>query len=191
MTDTELIGLYYSRNEQAIAETARIYGAYCFKIAENILGDRLDSEECVSSVWLKAWYSIPPADPKVLKLYLAKLTRSAAVNMAESRNAQKRGGGGIDLVLEELASIAGSGDTATEAELKELRAAVARFVKALPERERNVLIRRCFYTESVGEIAKRYGISRSGVLSALSRARKKLRNMLVKEGFIDERKGSL
>ena len=43
MTDAELIGLYFSRNEEAIAETARKYGAYCFKIAENILGDRLDS----------------------------------------------------------------------------------------------------------------------------------------------------
>ena len=134
---------------------------------------------------------MPPANPAVLKLYLAKLTRSAAVNMAESRSAQKRGGGEIDLVLEELTSVAGSGDAASGAELKELQAAVSRFVKALPERERNVLIRRCFYTESVEEIAKRYGISRPGVLSALSRARKKLRNMLVKEGFIDERKGSL
>lgn len=191
MTDAEIIGLYLSRNEDAIRGSREKYGAYCFSIAKNILGDARDSEECVNSVWLKAWDSIPPAKPQVLKLYLAKLTRSLAFNRLESRQALKRGGGEADLVLDELESCAGSGDAATEAELKELREAVARFVKTLPERERNVLIRRCFYTEPVEKIAERYGVSGSGVLSALSRARKKLRNYLVKEGFIDERKRSL
>ena len=55
----------------------------------------------------------------------------------------------------------GEGDAASEAELNELKKAVADFVKTLPERERNVLVRRCFYTESIGAIAERYGISGS------------------------------
>ena len=82
----------------------------------------------------------------------------------------------------------GEGDAACEAELNELKKAVARFVSKLPERERNTLVRRCFYSEPIDSIAKRYGISGSAVMSALSRARKKLKNYLMKEGFIDERK---
>ncbi|MCR5809578.1 MAG: sigma-70 family RNA polymerase sigma factor [Clostridiales bacterium] len=191
MTDLELIELFFLRNEDAISETSRKYGAYCFSIAENILGDRRDSEECVNTTWLKTWDAIPPARPAVLKLFLAKITRSLAFNVYESRRAAKRGGGETDLVLDELAQIAGNGDAASEAELEELKSSVASFVKTLPERERNVLIRRCFYTETIEDIAKRYGISGSGVMSALSRARKKLRAHLVKEGFINERKRSL
>ena len=92
----------------------------------------------------------------------------------------------MSLVLDELSECVGDGDAASEAEFIELKRAVAAFVKTLPERERDVLVRRCFYTESIESIAKRYGISGSGVMSALSRARKKLRDHLRKEGFIDE-----
>lgn len=187
MTDERIIEMYFSRDEDAIAETSCKYGAYCFAIAENILSNRSDSEECVNSTWLRAWKAMPPTRPTVLRLFLARITRSLSFNRFCERNAKKRGGGEMGLVLDELADCVGEGDAASEAELNELKAAVADFVKTLPERERNVLIRRCFFTESIESIAERYGISGSGVMSALSRARKKLRDYLVKEGLINER----
>lgn len=188
MTDERIIELYFSRDETAISETSLKYGAYCFSVANNILDNRDDSEECVNSTWFKAWNAMPPTRPNVLKLFLARITRSLALTRYTERAALKRGGGQAALVLDELSECIGDGDAATEAELNELRKAVAAFVKTLPERERDVLVRRCFYTESIQSIAKRYGISGSGVMSALSRARKKLREYLMKEGFIDERK---
>jgi RNA polymerase sigma-70 factor (ECF subfamily) len=188
MTDERIIELYFSRDEAAISETDLKYGGYCFSIAENILADRRDSEECVNSTWFAAWNAMPPKRPNVLKLFLARITRGLAFNRYNERAAKKRGGGEMSLVLDELSEVVGEGDAADEAELEDLKAAVARFVRALPERERNVLVRRCFYTESIGSIAARYGISGSGVMSALSRARKKLKYCLIKEGFLDERK---
>ena len=187
MNDEKIIELYFSRNEEAISETSLKYGGYCFSIANNILDDRGDSEECVNSTWFRAWNSMPPTRPNVLKLFLARITRSLAFNRFTERKAEKRGGGEINLVLNELSECVGKGDAASEAELNEMKRAIAGFVKTLPERERNVLVRRCFYTESIESIAERYGISGSGVMSALSRARKKLREYLMKEGFIDER----
>ena len=188
MTDDRIIELYFSRDEGAIAETSLKYGGYCFSIADGILADRGDSEECVNSTWLAAWNSMPPKRPNVLKLFLARITRSLAFNRFNERTAKKRGGGEIGLILDELSECVGEGDAACEAELNELKEAVARFVSKLPERERNTLVRRCFYSEPIDSIAKRYGISGSAVMSALSRARKKLKNYLMKEGFIDERK---
>ena len=187
MDDEKIIELYFSRNEDAISETSRKYGGYCFSIANNILADRYDSDECVNSTWFRAWNSMPPTRPNVLKLFLARITRSLAFNRFTERTAIKRGGGEMSLVLDELSECVGDGDAASEAELNELKRAVAAFVKTLPERERNVLVRRCFYTESIESIAERYGVSGSGVMSALSRARKKLRDHLKKEGFINER----
>ena len=184
MDDERIIELYFSRNEEAISETNRKYGGYCYTIANNILNDRSDSEECVNSTWFKAWNAIPPTRPNVLKLFLARIARSLAFNRYNERAAEKRGGGELTVVLDELSQCVGSGDAASEAELNELKNAVSAFVKTLPDRERDVLVRRCFYTESIESIAERYGISGSGVMSALSRARKKLRDHLSREGLI-------
>lgn len=188
MTDERIIELYFSRDEDAISQTSLKYGGYCFSVAESILADRGDSEECVNSTWLKAWNAMPPARPGVLKLFLARITRSLAFSRYRERSAKKRGGGEIALVLDELSECVGEGSAADEAELNELKEAVGRFVRQLPERERAVLVRRCFYTESISSIAERYGIAGSSVMTALSRARKKLGNYLMKEGFINERK---
>ena len=48
MTDSEIIELYLQRDERAIAETQRLYGNYCEKIARNILGNYQDAQECVN-----------------------------------------------------------------------------------------------------------------------------------------------
>lgn len=64
MEDQQIIRLFFERSEQAITELSRKYGALCFQIADNILGDPQDAEECVNDAWLGAWNSIPPAAPR-------------------------------------------------------------------------------------------------------------------------------
>ena len=166
MEDSRIIELYWQRNPNAIAETEQKYGAYCFRVADNILKSREDSEECVNDTWLRAWNVIPPKRPEVLQMFLAKITRSIAFNRFEARTAGKRGGGETALVLEELSEcIAGSSD---------------------PEREGNVFVRRCFFNETIEEIGKRYGLTKNHTAVILSRTRKKLRTHLMKEGYISE-----
>ena len=48
MNDHEIIGLYWSRSESAIAATAEKYGNYCHAIAYNILHSSDDAEECAN-----------------------------------------------------------------------------------------------------------------------------------------------
>ncbi|MBR5880593.1 MAG: RNA polymerase subunit sigma-70, partial [Clostridia bacterium] len=78
MQDSQIIELYFMRDEQAIVQSAEKYGVYCTSIAQNILRNLQDSEECVNDTWLSAWNSIPPAKPSVLKTYLGKITRNLA-----------------------------------------------------------------------------------------------------------------
>ena len=80
MEDREIIALYWDRDERAITETDAKYGNYCFTVAENILGRREDSEECVNDTWLRAWNAIPPKRPMVLRTFLAKITRNPDPN---------------------------------------------------------------------------------------------------------------
>ena len=48
MDDEAIVALYWNRDEAAITETDRKYGPYCRSIAQNILSNREDAEECVS-----------------------------------------------------------------------------------------------------------------------------------------------
>ena len=44
MNDEALVAMYWSRNEDAIAQTAKQYGGYLTRIAGNILSDYNDTE---------------------------------------------------------------------------------------------------------------------------------------------------
>lgn len=185
MEDSQIIELYWQKNADAISETANKYGAYCFTIAENILHNNEDSEECVNDTWLHAWNTIPPQKPNILRLFLAKITRNLSFDRFNARNAEKRGGGEIALVLEELGECLGGGaDTEAAYEAKELREAIQRFVRSLPKRDGNVLVRRYFFVEPVADIATRYGLTENNVMVILSRTRRKLKAHLLKEGYL-------
>lgn len=89
--DRDILALCRARDQQAIAAMADQYGAYCHKVAQNILGDPADAEECVNGTYLAVWNTIPPAEPQQLLPYLAKVTRNIALHRLEYNQAQKRG----------------------------------------------------------------------------------------------------
>lgn len=185
MTDEQIIAMYQERQESAIRETAAQYGTFCFRLADHILKNREDSEECVNDTWLHTWNAIPPVHPQCLRMFLAKITRNLSFNRYRSRNAAKRGGGEIEAVLEELAEcVAGSADVEEMVLEKELGECISRFAYGLPERDGNVFIRRYFFTESVAEIAKEYGLTENYVAVILSRVRKALKTHLEREGYL-------
>lgn len=47
MEDSEIIDLYWRRDESAVSETEKKYGALCRGVAQNILKSAEDAEECV------------------------------------------------------------------------------------------------------------------------------------------------
>lgn len=184
MNDEEIINLYFSRNQNAIVQTNAKYGSYCRKIAGQLLGDSRDAEEIVNDVWMKAWASIPPNRPVVLKLYLAKITRNLAFSRYRREAAQKRGNGEIDRALDELGDCVSSSQSIDdELNKAELTAAIQNLLQTLPERQRGIFIRRYFFVETTGQIADRYGIKESNVLMILARVRKKLKTHLIQEGY--------
>ena len=173
-----------AKDEAALRESERAYGAYCRALAERIVSAE-DARECVNDAYLRAWDAIPPERPRHLRAFLAKLTRNAALDRYRTYRAEKRGGGEPDAVLDELAEVVGAGETAESAvTAKELGEAVNRFVCRLPRREGDVFIRRCFFAETTAEIATRYGMTEGSVKVALFRARTKLRVYLEKEGYL-------
>jgi len=184
MQDHQIIALYNQRDERAIEQTAQKYGSYCLSIAQNILRNMQDSEECVNDTWLQTWNSIPPACPTVLKTYVGRITRNLSINRYKSKNRDKRGGGEATLALDELAEVA-SMDQSTQRYVDHLVFAESfnRFLRSLPERDCNIFIRRYYHVDGVEAIAKRYGISKANVFKILSRTRQALKVFLEEEGF--------
>ena len=184
MEDTKIIDLYFARDEQAIAETHRKYGAYCFSLANSILNDQQDAEEAVNDTYLKTWNAIPPKRPAVLRLFLAKITRNTAFTRWRKRSAEKRGGGEMALVMEELADcLAAPGGVEDGLNAKELAAAIRSFLDTIPAREQDIFLRRYFYVEESSVIAQRYGMKPATVQRSLSRTRAKLKQYLIREGY--------
>ena len=183
--DQKIIELYFGRSEQALMETAVKYGRYCTSIAYGILGSREDAQECVSDAYLTAWNAIPPRRPADLGTYLGKITRNLSIDRLRTRNRDKRGGGEVPLALEELEEVvAGSDSPENEALRKELTASLNRFLAGLTGQERYVFVRRYWYLDSLGDIAKSTGFSGSKVASMLYRLRGRLKNQLIKEELL-------
>ena len=75
MEDDSIVNLYWARSENAISETSKKYGNYCYSIAYGILGNIEDADESVNDTYLDAWNSIPPHHPSILSTFLGKITR--------------------------------------------------------------------------------------------------------------------
>lgn len=184
MEDKSILDLFFERSEQAIVETDRKYGGYCYSIAYNILTSREDSQECVSDTYLAAWNTIPPQRPNFLSAFLGKVTRHISIDRWRKRGAHKRGGGEIILALEELENCVDTHDTEHDFERKELTRILNRFLAGLPETERNVFLCRYWYLDSIQTISECAGFTQSKVTSMLHRTRGKLRKLLETEGYL-------
>lgn len=184
MTDEQILDLYFIRDEQAVTQTHKKYGGYCFTLANGILCNDQDAEEVVNDTYLKTWNAIPPKRPAMLKLFLAKITRNLAFTRWRGRTAEKRGGGEMELVLDELSQCIAAPEGVEDAlNGKELATAIGRFLDTLPVRDQALFLRRYFFVEESAVIAQRYQMSPSAVLRRLSRVRAKLKNYLKQEGY--------
>lgn len=184
MKDTEIIDLYWNRDESAIAATAQSYGNYCYSIAYHILQSPEDAQECVNDTYWKAWLSIPPQRPSRLATYLGKITRNLSLDRLKRLNAQKRGKGQVELVVTELEScIPAVNGTEQIADEIVLANAINQFLREQPRTERNIFVGRYWHLYSIAELAQAYGMRESKIVSLLFRMRSKLKHHLEKEGI--------
>ena len=184
MEDSVLIELYWIRSTEAIPKTEEKYGNYCRKISENILHNKEDAEECVNDTYLSAWNSMPPQRPKILSAFLGKIVRNLSFNRYKYLHREKRGGGELPLILDELSELV-SGNESVEEKLmeKELLAEINRFLWDLSKDKRSLFLRRYWYAEGIETLAYAFCMSKGSVTMALSRIRKNLKIHLEERGF--------
>ena len=183
MTDADIVALYWARDEQAIAQTAQKFGAYCRKIAMNLLGSQEDAEECENDTWMAAWNSMPDNRPARLAPYLGRITRNLALDRFDKATAQKRGCGQSFAPLDELAEcVAAPGSVEESFDAAETGRLISAFLRTLPEETRNIFLRRYWYCDATADIAARYSLTESKVRVTLHRTCGKLAAYLQERG---------
>ena len=179
--DEEILELYFQRQESAIVETERKHGPYCRSIANNLLWDRRDADECVADTWYAAWTRIPPDRPSHFRTFLGRIVRNLAVSRYRKNHAEKRGGG-LEVLLSELEDCLPTGDVQETLEQKELAQLISDWLDGLPAADCVLFVRRYWYGEAVRDLAHSLGGTPNRVTKKLQRLRGGLRQRLEKEG---------
>jgi len=185
MEDHEIVTLYLSRDERAIAETERKYKHYLLAVAANILCDPLDREECLNDTYLDVWNAIPPARPHSLRGFLSTVMRRRAIDRYKANSSQKRIPSELTVSLSDLDGIL-SDETrgADESASHALKECLEDFVRGLSKRRMYVFMSRYYMAHSVREIAENLGCSLSTVEKELTAIKRELDKKLRSEGFL-------
>ncbi len=178
MSDQEIIELFFARDERAISAVAAQYGTLCHTIAENILRNRSDAEECVSDAYLKVWNSIPPERPSHLSAFLCRITRNLALDCRRKKHRARRDES-LTVSLSELEACIPMRDE----EASELPALLNHFLGGLEATERQLFLGRYWHETPVRTLARIHGLTPKAVTMRLSRTRAKLKQYLESRGY--------
>ena len=182
MQDEMIVELFWQRNESAITETESKYQSYLSKIAFNILADIEDAKEMVNETLLRAWRSIPPQKPNLLKTYLGKITRELSIDRYRREHRKKRVASEFTVSLDELGDIV-SDDGEGEFDQKLLGEAIDKYLQTVSYEARTAFVQRYYFSDTIREIAARQDATESKIKSMLFRTRAGLKEFLEKEGY--------
>lgn len=182
--DEKIVDLYWGRDERAIEETDKKYRGYLFSVARNILGNSHDCDECLSDTYFGAWNAIPPERPKVLKAFLTVILRRAAIKRYRLNTKKSKVPSEMTVSLSELEDfVSGDGDACDKFVGERLGHIISGFIRGLSERRRFIFMSRYYISESINEIARELGLSRSMINKELAEIRAQLKEKLESEGY--------
>ncbi len=182
MEDSAIVALYWARDEQAIRQSDRKYGALCRSLSKNLLGSREDAEECVQDTWYRAWVTMPPKRPQLLKAYLCCIVRNLSVDRWRAGRAKKRGGALAQLSLE-LEDCAGSEKTPEAAwEDRQITRCIEGWLQTLGQENRDLFLQRYWFGCPLARLAHDWGMNENQLAQRLYRLRQGLRRALEEEG---------
>ena len=183
LSDEDIVDLLFSRSEDGLAQLQAKYGHTCLRIAQNVLHNHQDAEECVNDTYLKIWESIPPNRPASLLSYALTVVRHIALNRREHDSAAKRIPLEACVPLSELGEYLEDIALPDEAHSDELHRILSAFMDTLSDRDAVIFTRRYWYLDSVRAIAEMSGYTENNIYQRLFVMRGKLREHLIKEGY--------
>lgn len=182
MEEMELIRRMKRRDPKALEALMDRDMAFACGVASSILRDApRDVEEIVSDSFLALWDNSHKLVPGKVRGYLSTIVRNRAKNRLREL--------GRELPLEEdlldLEPSAAPGP-AESLEQAERQALMAQLLDALSCQDRAIFLRHYYYGQTVAEISAALAVNPSTVKVRLHRGRKKLKELLLKRGYLCE-----
>jgi len=186
ISDNDIVEEFWKRNQKAIDMVSNKYGSFIYKICNNILGNKEDSEECLNDTYLQLWNTIPPSRPDNLKSFSARIARSISINKYRFNNASKRyGQNGNAESLNELLEVFDDGiESKNEEDSQEISNTLNGFLRKVSSKKRTIFIKRYYFSYSIDDISKEMKISKRKLYRILFELREELRDELNKEGLL-------
>ena len=182
--EQQLVSAARGGDLDAFEALVRLYEKRVFALAVRMCGSREDAAEASQEAFLAAWQGLAFfRGESSFSTWLYRLTSNACVDLLR-REGRHRAAAGPSLDDEE-AGLDVPDQTLSpqdEAERRELRESIDRGLEALTPEHRQVLVLREMHQLSYDEIADVLSLDVGTVKSRISRARKQLRNFLLKDG---------
>lgn len=151
------------------------------------LGTEQDAEEVASDVLAAAWERVAEFDPtrSTLTNWVLMLTKYAALDRRRALRRRTLDAEGQARVIPLSAAPEPTAPPSEELVLVgEEQAALHAALRHLPEAERDLLIRRYFFNESLTDMARDMGLTRGALDTRLWRARQSLKRLLNDESEV-------
>ena len=180
MTDKQLVQAIARRDEAAIRHVIRKYSRLLWSVVRSVLGGagpEEDMEECVADAFIYLWEHPERFRPESGKLrsWLCIVARSRAIDRYRRLSKLNSLSAEDIWMVDEMEAVEdpmayGGRQTVLEA------------VAALPEPDREIIVRRYYYEQKPRQIALAMALPVKQIDNRLYRAKRRLREMLESEG---------
>lgn len=182
--DLDIIEFLSQQDQRAIELVAERYEKLLRYIIVSILGDRQEAvEECINDVYLKIWMKGQGYDYEKasFKTYLKAIARNTALNCLRKTKRQED----LECMSEEDTLLEDYIDYSQNVENqmvhREEVEALERVMNKLKKKDRELVLRRYYYLQSIRQISAAMGMSENALGSKLSRLRTKMKKSYEKE----------
>lgn len=179
MTNNQLLWNIQTSQPNAMNDFMAKYSRYVYNVIAYILGSagqHEDVEELLQDTFFSVWQHADRIKPQKLKSYLGTVARNKAKNWLRDNPKINYETDWIEIPDQD--------DSMEDAALRrETTRQVQRALHRMTPRDREIFLRHYYYLQTAEEIAAWMEISRSMVLSRLSRGKKILKKELGKEGL--------
>jgi RNA polymerase sigma factor (sigma-70 family) len=166
-SDTELVKACLNGNKEVFAVLVKRYERAARAVALNVLGDYHITQDAVQDSFLRAYEKLPNLRKRsAFGPWLMKITQRRAIDICQNYK-------GVP-----LEAAAGQVIENVDGRLDEQSRRLLAAVLKLPKAEKHVVMLRYFTGHSVKDVAEISGRSVGTVTKQLSRAHKRLRNIL-------------
>lgn len=186
MKDTELRQLMARSVQQCHRAVFDKYCNYVYAIVINVLrscGTREDIDDCVSDVFMKIYKrfdeGIDFSDN--LKGFIAVISRNTAIDAF--RKITLRNNRNVSIDDEEMDELRSEELIVENSEKKEQSRIIFGKIKELGEPDSTIIIQQYFYNRTAKEIAESVSMTAAAVQKRSSRAKQKLKTLLVEAGI--------